>query len=365
MPKPERSPAPPPLPARKHTPASTPAREMTPPPLPGRAAPAAAPPAAAKNDLAMGKNELEHSLDDAFKQMVAPPPSRGTAPRPAATAADMAALHATYLDLAVEYCTPVRNVMLEVRWGEPPMLWLEQVATALAALRGMSEKVELATLTTALDGFNSAVAAALDSGETVVRAQRREKLLAAYAPLSAALPRAFDLEGERDRREPIILRSLLLLVPELSPLAVEKFFSAGLVRLEAISKAKPEDIAAVTGLDQALAGRVLELVKAEGALAAADAGKERQHLGTLTARLAEEHRALEKASAGWSAESQSEKRGWRRKREQSWLRIKISMAKLGEAERLERLEKLPFAGKLEALEGFLRTDRRPPGARAA
>jgi hypothetical protein len=220
-------------------------------------------------------------------------------------------------------------------------------------------------LAVALDGFNAAIAAALASGESTVGAERREKILAAYAPLSNALPRAFDLDGERDRREPIILRSVLLLVPDLSPLAMEKFFSAGLVRLDAIAQAKAEEIAAVTGLDRAVAAQVLELVKAERALGAADAGRERKHLAMLTARLGEQHRALEKAAAGWSAENQAEKRRYRRQREQSWLRIKISLARLGEADRLERLERLPFARKIEALESYLSTEHRPPGARAA
>jgi len=243
------------------------------------------------------------------------------------------------------------------------MLWLEQVGAALLALRAMSEKVELGALTTALEGFNAAVAAALASGEATVSPALRERLLAAYAPLSGALPRAFDLEGERDRREPIILRSLLRLVPELSPLAVEKFFSAGLVRLEAIARATAEEIAVVTGLEEAVVGRVVALVKAEGALATADANQERQRLADLTARLAEQHRGLEKAAAGWSGESQAEKRRWRQQREESWLRIKISLARLGEVERLDRLERLPFAGKLEALESFLRAERPSFGAR--
>jgi hypothetical protein len=227
----------------------------------------------------------------------------------------------------------------------------------------MSEEVELGALATALAGFNAAVDAALASGEGLLSPERREQLLAAYAPLPAALPRAFDLEGERDRREPIILRALLLLVPELSPLAVERFFSAGLARLDAIARASAEEIAAVTGLDRALAGQVLEQVRGERALAAADVGQERQHLAALTARLGEEHRAVERAAAGWSAESQTEKRNWRRRREQSWLRIEISLARLGEAERLERLARLPFARKLEALESFLGSERRPAAIR--
>ena len=353
MPIPQRAPAPPSPPARKLTPVPPAARRLTPVPPP---LPRSAPPQPPAPPLAVARTELERSLDRAFDQILVPGPPRAV-PMPA-TAADLAALHDTYVDLAVEYCVPVRNVMLEVSWGEPPVLWLEQVRSAIAALRAMSEKVELDALATALEGFNGAVGAVVASGEATVSAQRREQLLAAYAPVVSALPRAFDLEGERDRREPIILRSLLLQVPELSPLAVEKFFAAGLVRLAAIAGATAEEIAVVTGVDPVLAGRVLELVRSERALAA-DVEQERRHLEALTARLGEEHRGVEAAAAGWSTQNQAEKRRWRRQREQSWLRIKISLARLGEVDRIERLERLPFAHKLEALDSFLRAERRP------
>jgi hypothetical protein len=250
--------------------------------------------------------------------------------------------------------------MIEVRWGEPPVLWLEFVRSALGALRAMAAEVELPALATALDRFNAAVGAAIASGEAVVGAERRQLLLEAYADLPRCLPRAFDLDGERDRREPIILRCLLMLVPDVMPLTVERFFSAGLTRLEAIARARPEEVAAVTSIVPPLAEKILELVRAERALAAADPAEERKRLGALVAQLAEEHRELERASAGWTAESKADKRRWRRQRERTLLRIKISLARLGEVERHDRLERLPFSRKIEELEGLLRAPVAPP-----
>src|SRR5205823_735521 len=237
---------------------------------------------------------------------------------------------ATYAELAVEYCAPVRNVMIEVRWGELPTLWLEFVRSALVSLRAMADQIELPALVSALDRFGAAVDAAIASGEAVVGAGNRQRLLEAYAALPACLPRAFDLEAERDRREPIILRSLLQLVPEVGPLEVEKLLSAGLTRLEVIGQARPEEIAAVTGIPTALAGQIVELLRAERALASADPVEERRRLGDLVAQLADEHLAQARAAAGWSAESRVEKRRWRRQRERTLLRIKISLARLGE-----------------------------------
>jgi hypothetical protein len=334
-----------------------PLRPGGPPKLPRSAAPVAAAPApvAAAAAVAVPAAELAASLDKAFDALVAPAPAgpartdAGAVVPGKSTAADIAALHATYAELAVEYCAPVRNVMIEVRWGEPPVAWLEFVRSPLASLRAMADQVGLQALAAALDHFTAAVDSALASGEPLVSAERRQLLLEAYADLPACLPRAFELEGERSRREPIILRSLLMLVPQVVPLDVEKFLAAGLTSLEAIARARPEEIAAVTGLAAPVAAEIVELMRTEGTLAAVDAAEERKRLAALVSQLAAEHLALERAAAGWSAECQTEKRRLRRQRAQTLLRIKMSLARLGDVDRVDRLERLPFSRKIEAL----------------
>src|SRR5438046_2823721 len=102
MASPHRSPAPLAPAARKLTPVPPPRRlTPVPPPLPGRApARAAAPTAPA---LAVARDELEDSVDEAFEQVVVRS-GQTEGPLPAAsatTAADLAALHGTYLELAV------------------------------------------------------------------------------------------------------------------------------------------------------------------------------------------------------------------------------------------------------------------------
>ena len=373
VPGPSIQPAPSPAPSATPLPAApspgSPPPPLVPPPLPApRAKPVSAPPAVPALQVAVPAHELVSSVDRAFDDLLAPPPAATAPARQAiapgiSTAADLAALHATYAELAVEYCAPVRNVMIEVRWGEPPVLWLEVVRSALVSLRAMAAQVDLPALAAALDRFNDAVKTAIASGEPVVGPQRREQLLEAYAQLPVCLPRAFDLEGERDRREPIILRSLLLLVPDLGPLTVERFFSAGLNRIETIAKASPEEVAAVTGIAVPLAAEILAQVRAERTLAAGDPAEELRRLGALAAQLAEEHLAQARAAAGWSAESRTEKRRWRGQRERTLLRIKISLARLGEVERIERLDCLPFARKIEDLESLLRAAPPNTGAR--
>jgi hypothetical protein len=382
-------PAPPPVPAEPIAapePASQAAPAVAvPPALPRRAAapvvarhssPEASAPAPVKaapvdppvwSDAQASDAEIAATIDKAVDDLLIPSAvstsdaSNGVA-HGASTAQDLEALHATYAALAVEYCAPVRNVMIEVRWGEVSVLWLELVRSSLAALRAMAEKVELGDLLVALDRFNAAVGATIRSGQTTIGAERRTALLDAYAGLTACLPAAFDLDGERARREPIILQSLLLLVPGVVPLTVERFLAAGLNRLDVLVKAHAEEIAAVTGIEISLAAGVLEVLRAERNVGAGNPDEERRRLQALTGRLAGEHAAFERAAADWTAEAKAAKGRQRQLREQTLLRIKVSLARLGEVDRIERLERLPFGKKIEDLYNLLRTA--PPGGSA-
>jgi hypothetical protein len=327
-----------------------------------KAAAAALPLAGSEADLA---SDIDKALDGLFDpaEAAAPPAAaRAAAKHGTSTAEDLAALHATYAELAVDYCAPVRNVMIEVQWGEPPVLWLEYVRSALGSLRAMAEQVELPDLAVALDGFSAAVSAAIISGEVTVGPERRKALLEAYTPLTECLPGVFDLKGERDRREPIILRSLLLLVPGVVALHVERFFSAGLNQLESIVKARDEEVAAVTRIPVPLAAEILELLRAERSISAANPAEELERLAAHVAKLADDHALYERASNGWTAESKNDKRRWRHERDQQMLRIRVSLARLGEVDRIDRLERLPYSRKIQELQNYLATAA-PAGTR--
>jgi hypothetical protein len=76
-------------------------------------------------------------------------------------------------------------------------------------------------------------------------------------------------------------------------------------------------------------------------------------LEALVAGLRDRHAAFEHAARGWSDASRDDKRRLRHEREVFFLRIKITLARLGEVARVLHLEKLPFAGRIEALEQLL------------
>jgi hypothetical protein len=271
------------------------------------------------------------------------------------TPVDLAAVQATYQDLAVEYCTPVRNVMIEVGRGEPPASTLDFVRPAIKWLQSTAETMDLANLATALDGFSQAMNAAGQAGHPTIKGESKQALQKAYAQLVRELPQAFDIEGERERREHIILRSLLLLVPGVDAIVVDRILAAGLHTLQALSQARSEDLVQVANLEPLLAARIVQVLRAErGAVAAADVAEERKRLKALILQLSNEHEAFERACKGWTEAHREDKRRLRGDRELTFLRIKVSLARLGDVDRIVRLERLPFAGKIQELETQLR-----------
>jgi hypothetical protein len=326
------------------TPSSPPVR--TPPPLkrPAKKAAAALPPPGSANEPT-----IQDALDKVF-------PTDGSAPsRPVhgtSSPADEAAARAIFEDLAIAHVRPVRNMMLELRWGDGLGAWLELARPALRSLRKMAEPVGLADLCKGLDAFS----AALDSDARSRDPGAAERLLAAYQPLVAALPRAFTLDGDRDRREPLLLQALLRQVPGLEPLMIQRLAAAGLGALEAIMRARADEMAAVAALPMTVAAALATKVQELHAPAAAalETATARRALHARIRALEACHQAFEKASTRWSAESRTAKRRHRRERELAYLPIVVALARAGEVDLVDRLSTLPFARRIEELDRCLR-----------
>jgi hypothetical protein len=272
------------------------------------------------------------------------------------TASDEAALRATFEELAVAHVTPVRNAMMEVRWGEAQASWLELGRPALKSLRGMAAEVGHAALVAALDGFVGALQGVLAPGQPPeVTGPSRETLLAAYAPLASCLPRAFALDGERDRREPIVVRALLEQVADLEPLMVDKLIAAGLGTLAALFAARADEIAVVTGIPDAVAAEAAARIQAfhratPAALATVDPAATIRELAQLVEQLRGEHTAFEEAARGWSPDARLAKKQLRRRRQTTFLQITIALVRLGDIDLALRLPKLAFARRIDDLE---------------
>jgi len=272
------------------------------------------------------------------------------------TASDDAALRETFEALAVAHVTPIRNAMMEVRFGEAQASWLELGRPALKSLRSMASEVGHEALVAAVDGFVGALQNVLEPGKPPeVTGPSRETLLAAYAPLATCLPRAFALEGERDRREPIVVRALLEQVSELEPLMIDKLIAAGLGTLAQLFAAKADEIAAVTGIPGAIAAAVAARIEAfrrstPAALASVDPAATVRELVKLLEQLRTESAAFDQAARGWTPDDRRAKKQLRQQRQTTFLQITIALVRLGEIDFALRLPKLPFARRIEDLD---------------
>jgi hypothetical protein len=283
-----------------------------------------------------------------------PQPVQGTS-----TASDQAALQATFEELAVAHVAPVRSAMMEIRWGEPQARWLEQAQPALKSLRKMAAEVGSNELITALDDFSAAVQKLLEPGQPpTLTGAARDKLVAAYLPLCTCLPEAFELEGERERREPLIVRALLEQVEGLEPLMIDKMMEAGLGRLAALMTAKADEIAAVTAIPDAIAAAAAARVQAfrrasPAALATVEPGVTVRELAGQLEKLRTAHTAFETAARGWTDADRQSKKQLRWQRQVAFLQITIGLAQLGEIDLAVRLPKLAFARRIDEVERVL------------
>jgi len=331
--------APPPVPAPKR---SSPARHKTPPPARLGVAP---------------ETEINESGATLLSNASQPArPARSATPRHNVySAADLAAVRATFEDLSIVHVRPLRNMMLDLKWGEPVAAWLDLARPALKSLRKMADQVELTDLVKAIDGFSGALDKAVQGSGQSLEATR-DALLAAYAPLAKSLPRAFELEGERDRREPIIVQSVLRQVPVLEPLMVQRLYAVGLGRLDTLLKATAEEIAVVADLPASVATAVVSKVQElrRGPDGAADMANTRRAVQPLVRSLEGIQHSYEKAASGWSNTAVATKRKHRKEREQTFLQIKVTLARAGEVDLVQRIDVMSYARRIDELERYLR-----------
>jgi hypothetical protein len=270
--------------------------------------------------------------------------------------ADMAEVRELFAGIAVAYARPLRDFMIEIAWGQPTHEWIEVALPATHALRAAAAAVELPGVDKALEGYQTALDLAL--GESVFSQEVREMIASAYGRLIEALPNVFALEGELVRREPIIVRSLLLQVPGVRYVAIEKLYRAGINALEVFYAARPRDLAEATGIDDALAVAICaRFQKYRQEIAdlgpAQERAKERAELTGLVAELVAQHEEHEKAAKEWTPDAAARRATARKDRAETTVRIDLLLARMGEIDLQRAIAKLPFQQKIRSLYRFL------------
>jgi hypothetical protein len=275
------------------------------------------------------------------------------------TLADQAAVKSTFEELAVPYVAEVRGVMMELQWGEIQSRWLELIRPLVRSLLKMADTAGQSALGEALEKFDKVVGEVVAPGQPAAPTPAaRDALLAAYTPLRTCLPQGFELEGERDRREPLIVRALLEQVSGLEPVMIDSLMAAGFGKLSLLFAARADEIAAVTGINDVVAAALATRVQAfrratAGSLAAVDRVATLGELERLLQTIRTQHAAYDAVARGWEEQDRSAKRQVRRARQLTLLQMTIELVRLGEVGLAERLEKLPFVRKVEEIAQFV------------
>jgi hypothetical protein len=320
----------------------------------------AAPPPPTFTDLDPVGN-LVNDLDAAFGAIVESTNGAGRRLRPSEAPppnTSVAELRELFTALAANHMRQVRDFMIGVKWGEAPRDWIGLCGPAVLSLQRASKEMELTDLHAALETYSEALRVATEATGATIIGEARDGLLGAYTKLAELMPDAFGLDGERGKREAIIVHALLQMVPEMRKNTIDKMYAAGLSSLDTLFVAKADEISATTGITESMAATIVERIKRyrEESVALVDATRaaERQRLGEVAAEMRQLHAQFELAASDWSDDAHARKKQLRQARAESLLQVKVLLARLGEVDRLGELERLPFERKIEQIEGYLR-----------
>jgi hypothetical protein len=297
--------------------------------------------------------------------------SEGTTGEPGRGEVDLTPVRELFAELAANHMRHVRDFMIDMKWGEAPREWIEICIPAVASLRRAADRLGLGELATALEIFGAeleiaSAARALTEepigSSKLIEGAEKDRLLESYGALVTLLPQAFALDRDKSMREAVIIQSLCLSVPDVRKVTIDKLHAAGLTSLAVLFEAKPEEVAQVAGLPEEVAVRIVERFRAyrlelQNASPQDARAAEREKLATLTAQLREQHDGYEEASRGWSPDAKGKKRDLFRAREETWLAISLLLARFGEVERLQGIEKVPFAQRIAQLTEYLEEAR--------
>jgi hypothetical protein len=316
--------------------------------------------APAPHDHAAFQNDL-NDLDAAFGAIVEASNGAPKRPTPPPSGGAVSELRELFSALAANHMRQVREFMIGVKWGEAPRDWIPICEPAVASLLRAAKEMELGDLCSALEVYREALGRAAAAEGTTITGDAQQNLMAAYAGLSESMPEAFGLDGDRGRRETIIVHALLQQVPDVRKVTIDKIYAAGLTNLDNLFLARPDEISATTGIGENLASMIVEKFqhyrREIASLADATRAAEKNRLAELAAELRALHQEFERAASGWSDGDRAEKKRFRTARAEALLQVKVLLARLGEVDRLSQIERLPFERKIEALEQYLRESK--------
>ena len=267
-----------------------------------------------------------------------------------------AAVQELFIQIAASYASPLKSFMFELQRGTASKDEIELCRPVLDGIRGAVEIMNLPQTVQRISDLDDALLLALGSKERLVNSDIRRRILSSYEALERIMPEAFRLGDEGQKREDIIIKSLLRQIPGLGCVTLEKLYKAGLGSLDALFLANKDDLAAATGVSGRMCGLICDKVaRHRQALATltTDASQFwRGRLAAVTNRLRDEIEA-ERSPNGPRALPRSEEQHRRHQRQLYFLEITVILAEIGELNLLSRMHKLSFKRRIEILDEYL------------
>jgi hypothetical protein len=293
-------------------------------------------------------------IDQSFEALLSEPMGRqASEPVPG----ELAEVEGLFRQIAASYLGPVRDFMVELGVGTPSKEWLAVCAPAVQSLHKSATSMELTELARALERLGTAFDEVERLPGDLIGDVARHVIENAHHDLARLLPEAFAIAEERDRREPIIVQTLLRQVPDVRKVALDKIYAAGLTRLEMFYVARAQDLADATGLAGEICVQIVERFQAfkreaisKPVLQGPAHAQEHARLAELTTKLGRQTVELDRAQTGVRT---AVKKSLRKQRNATWLELQLVLARIGRIDLIETLEKLPFAKRVDMLVRYL------------
>ncbi len=310
--------------------------------------------------------ELERGFAESLRRSSRPAPPMPAGADSVTTESDLAQVRDLFHDMAAHYVGQVRDFMLELRRADAAAIWIPLCEPVVQRLLSMCQTLTMPEVSSALEEFGGALTRAKSAAGGVVQGAERDALLASYDRLIELLPRAFDVNDTG--REAIIVELLLLQIPAVRHLTLEKLYRAGVHQFDAFMTADPQELAEVSGIEVSVAEEIVRRFReyrqsVTGVLAEPEPDVERSRLVPLVVLLREQQDGYEKASARWSKDAIADKRRLRPARLKTLSEVYVVLARLGEVERVARLKKMGVEWQLKDIIAYLRefNTELPPG----
>lgn len=263
-----------------------------------------------------------------------------------------------FASIAANYSRPIKNFIFELKRGTATKDWIEICQPVINSIIDGAESMDLTDDARPMTDFSEALALATATDGREFDDDSRELILSCYDELIETLPGAFELGEEDQRRESIIIHSLLRQIPEVGHVTLEKLYGAGVTSLDALFLANVEDLTSATGVSEWLCERICDKVQQHRERLESGAADEAQfdHRGRLVELvkdLTRRHEAFETIAEEESAALAAEKRECRRGRQACALQVNVVLAEMGELDLVEEIKRLAFEKRIERLEQYL------------